>query len=407
MLIAMPPYISMAGYAYKEITASSHLTPFQSPGQTRRYASAHCTYIYWQDMFHLTPADSLAEDGGPVLVNLNVNFHLPCVWPRDTSQTTAPSGVLHINPEYDFLQIVLGREVCSEQSHVIVDFIRRFKTVHDPRGVGFRNLVADEWFLTKFRPARWSIGESDEAQEPDRGQPPDAVATRAFRDTMAQLHEAFFLHVFHEGRTFCSPYAREGDPFVNQSYPIMTLATHFSRVARDPRPIGRDLLRIPMVTLVHPDELFKNWQILMASVGLVEPTAVGAHDEAGFRTEFHFLIAASPDREGPPIWPYDRQGGLICLQKEMDAFPSKCESRSSNGNMPEGFAERPQASRVAEQQQPTAIPVLGFWLFPLGTILPATENRLDWPLEEAVDLSGHWPTLGVFDFSSWGRERRE
>jgi len=54
---------------------------------------------------------------------------------------------------------------------------------------------------------------------------------------------------------------------------------------------------------------------------------------------------------------------------------------------------------VAHAQQVS--PVLGFWLFPMDVVPPLTGqyHQMFRPQLPWVDVSSHWPELGVFDLS--------
>lgn len=341
----------------------------------------------WRSTLRVT-ADPPQEDGTPGLIRLNSFENHP------EGMGAAPAGVLHLNPEHDFIRIDFGRGTYLSTSPTIPDFLQRFKTVHDPCGVGLLNLVVGHDFLERL---------SSRNSEPSVWARLDTTSIDAFKHTMKQLREVFFEETTHLGRVHGhDPFSDPAiDPFLNQSYPIMALTPTFSRLSRDPRPIGGDLSKVPMYGGFERLKWFpQRWQELMAELDSAEPAKQGdgtADVEApapAVATEFHLLIAAS-GRGYEQL--HDRQRGLASIRTETDElFPEICRRRSRCGRLAPGFVERLEATRLHAQQ---VSPVLGFWLFPMDVVPPLTGqyHQMFRPQLPWVDMSSHWPELAVFD----------
>lgn len=327
------------------------------------YGERYCAVVYeYQVLSKLLRVNSESRDAA-------LNFyrvHLPCRFTRDTTWTAATTpGTLHVNPEYDFLQIHPEWPV----KDTLVDFLYHLKTTLDPRGVGLLNLAVDINALNGNDLYKLEASDLDPA------------ATTVFVATLAQLCEVFFVSISRVGRQIlpwqCIP---TSDTIFNRSFPIIAMTPTFERLHRDPRPITQDLRQI-FEPSFDPRHTFRLWQQLLKKWGASPP-----------KIEYRLLLAFEPTSDDQI---FDRGSAKRWLQKEDDAWTGKLprgDGMFSHLKFPIGAEHEKYRNEDLER---AVKPAFGFWLFPVEALGALEEGQ---NLGQALDLTEHWPELALSSF---------
>ncbi len=152
-----------------------------------------------------------------------------------------------MNPEFDYLEIHLE----GFTRDAFIKFLHDLKTVYDPLHIGLLNLVIG---LHTLNP--WDLRQLSDADL-------DTGAGSAFKATLAQLREVFFVFAPHNGRQNFG--LMSGMNVRQKSYnrflPIIARTPTFERYP-DPRPIAEDLKKV-YVGDVDPRFTVGLWQRML------------------------------------------------------------------------------------------------------------------------------------------------
>ena len=306
-----------------------------------------------------------------------LNFHrvhLPCRFTGGASKEGPTShGTLHFNPEWDVLYI--SAEWPAQD--ILIAFIHRLKTIHDPRHVGLLNLAID--------------GNGLNGNDIIGVQPAEVRSeTRsAFVETLTQLREVWFVSTPLVGRQIVGPLSGFGTAgaMFNRSFPIASTLPTFERLPRDPRSISKDLentsgLDSSRDVLQYWLRLLKKWQISPQKV------------------RYRFFLAFDPRIAGGNI--SDQVSAKAWLQNQEDQWNGQ---GPSDGFLPKDMQAKwpvgAQDEKYRNEDLENAVrPAFGFWLFPLealgriggdGRLVDETRPRG----EMFRDMTEHWPELGL------------
>ncbi|KAI1454817.1 hypothetical protein F4805DRAFT_299305 [Annulohypoxylon moriforme] len=152
--------------------------------------------------------------------------HLQCWLTKslnDDAATMEP-GIVHINPEYDFIQFISGNSDMSKE----LQFIHDLKTIHDPRHVGLLNLAITFHQLLRVNKI-----------DPSTLNP---SLKRVIVETLCQLEEVYFvMPIAHTGfqricMRVCPAYLKNLHSQQNHSIPVTVMAPSFNSLAHNAKP---------------------------------------------------------------------------------------------------------------------------------------------------------------------------
>ncbi|KAK0735157.1 hypothetical protein B0T26DRAFT_746974 [Lasiosphaeria miniovina] len=308
---------------------------------------------------------------------------IPCelVLPGTGSTPCQPRrlSTLYFNPEHDFLMISSQWAV----KNTLIEFLVRLKTSYDPRRVGLLNLAVDVNSLN--------------ANDLYQVHPPDLEpdAREAFRDTLAQLDEVFFVSEIRAGRIVDGWQSGfTGERHFNRSLPVMAATAAFERLRRDPREVLDDLGTKMYVRLFIGLDAVRLWRELLARWAISAP-----------QIEYRCLMAFDPTL-GSDGDVTSRVRAERFLEKEDDVwrrpmsewrYPPKISAGSPFGDLlKERLHDPPPADRVPPEDLDRAVrPAFGFWLFPISMMKAVAEAPA--PVNKKLNLSQHWPELALMD----------
>ena len=326
--------------------------------------------------------------------------HLPCTLTGgSTGEGTTRPGILHFNPEYDFLHISSKSPV----KDTLVDFLYHLKTTHDPRRVGLLNLAVE---LNDLKGNDLGNLKSSDL---------DPRVRTAFVETLTQLREVFFVSKPRAGRQILG--YQSGIPtsetIFNRSFPILAMAPTFERLHRDPRPIAQDLRQV-FVGTFDPRHMLHLWRQLLKKWGVSPP-----------QIEYRFYLAFTPIGQDDQI--YDHGSAKGWLQKEDDEWRKPWEDGPAESSQDQdqeqekadepfsGFSSFFQkankrwpvgaASEKFQNEDPEKAvkPAFGFWLFPVDALgaLPekgfSEDEGFQPKPKQLLDMTGHWPELALLN----------
>jgi hypothetical protein len=318
-------------------------------------------------------------------------IQMPCVLlkgDRFPDNEELKTGILHFNPEYDFLHLEFGRRGASGFVKLVYDF----KAFYDPRHIGILNLSLDldaltggDSYLGQLRPSALK----------------NPHIREAFIETFTQLHEVFFISSPSRVRQIYKNSDETRDILSNQtlfnrSYPIQTVEPKFERLKHDPRSISQDLKN--MHVGMDPRYALRLWLQLLQK-WCVSPTKV----------EYRFLVTTHP-------WGYLGGMGKIkhlrhakqFLMNEDYLWRSPLSARTQSpynelfaairlGTQPPG-AE--QGKWKYEDLNKAVKPAFGFWLFRVPDYMiceKPDEGDLYPKDKDLVDLSMFSPELCLYN----------
>ncbi|CAF9935745.1 hypothetical protein IMSHALPRED_010329 [Imshaugia aleurites] len=302
--------------------------------------------------------------------------HLPC---RFTGGTTkegpASHGTLHFNPEWDILYI--SAEWPAKD--ILIAFLHRLKTIHDPRRVGLLNLAIDGNGLN---------GNDIIGVQPSEV---ESETRSAFVETLTQLRQVWFVSTPVVGRQIVGPLSGFGiaGAMFNRAFPILSTLPTFERLPRDPRSISNDLENTSGLGSSRNDlqywlRLLKKWQISPQK-----------------NVTYRFFLAFDPRIARGNI--SDQVSAQAWLQKQEDQWNGQ---GPGDGFLPKDVQAKwpvgAQDEMYRNEDLENAVrPAFGFWLFPLEALgrigqdglLVDEETR---PRGEMFrDMTTHWPELGL------------
>ena len=315
--------------------------------------------------------------------------HLPCRFTTDGNtfpergggaEGAKNHGTLHFNPEWDILHI--NAEWPAQD--ILIPFLHRLKTLHDPRHVGLVNLA-----LT-------GLSGCDILNVQ-----PSAIPSQirsGFAETLAQLQEVWFVSTPVVGRQIAGPLGKyemgTTEAMYNRSLPIATTLPTFERFPQDPRSISKDLENTP--GLDYKREVMQYW------LQLLKKWQIPAQNN---KIKYKFLLSFNPEhlRSGCSIKQISSQSSAkTWLQEQEDhwngrGYPDTSQSKFMQAQYPIG-AQDP--NYVDEDLGNAVRPAFGFWLFPLEALGRIGEDGLlveeTRPSNEKLrDMTGHWPELGL------------
>jgi hypothetical protein len=327
---------------------------------------------------------------------------VPCIlWrkPRMNRKTalnfrpgkTVQPGVLYFNPENDILQICDNNTLVHDVSvlpHLYYDFKKR-----DPKNVGVLNLAMDSDVILLHLKAEAHQSDLEIVQK-----------TLAFKKTIADLKQLFFVQEMTEGYLNSPSYMRLQHFSYNRSFPIKPTEapnSTFFRLKQDPRPISKDLKRVYLQSRWGIDTMVQDWRQLLTKWDIL-PTEL-SHRE----TEYRHLVCSTinhPNTTRHYGIMYDRPSGLETLNRLentwLNTFKQTAGKDPKNSEKPLAYdpiqknAEKPDMPQEYQDEDldKVARPAFGFWLFHLDTKI-----RLNEP-DEMYDMSNDWPELGLYSF---------
>ncbi|KAK0667286.1 hypothetical protein QBC41DRAFT_279359 [Cercophora samala] len=197
--------------------------------------------------------------------------HLPCrfikPWEIKAQPSARPHGVLHFNPEHDFLHIFHTKENGDNSTSLLTlsNFLYHLKTTYDRRQVGLLNLALDR------DPAKadWRAGavRFDASFDASKLLP---NVSNALAKTLAQLKEVFFV--------FRTPIVKDDgdqpdqDQFEllhNSPLPIWSASPRFDRIPSDPRPgVLEALKENASFYWFSLDSTLNDWNRLLNTLGI-------------------------------------------------------------------------------------------------------------------------------------------
>jgi hypothetical protein len=295
-------------------------------------------------------------------------------------------GILYINPEYDFLQITPQMPV----KETLINFLYLLKTTYDPRGIGLLNLATDLNDLNANDLHRLHSGDL----EPE--------VRVAFVETLAQLHEVFFVSTPRAGRHILGWLS--GIPtsktILNRSLPIMPLTPTFDRMPRDPRSVAEDLENVFLGTWDQRAPIPLWYRLL-------QTWSVSAPD-----IRYRFLLGFQPNERDQIL---DCESAEKFLLKEDDVW-NGVERRSDSGNEVVVKLKKTSKKTGKEVRWPVGAehkkyrnedltkavrPAVGFWLFPVDALGPLKEEGVSQKegfkhiTKRLKDMTEYWPELAL------------
>ena len=302
--------------------------------------------------------------------------HLPCRFTDAAAgEGKTNPGILHFNPEYDFLRINPDWPV----KDTLLDFLYHLKTTYDPHHVSVLNLAVD---LNGFGNDLRLLQSSDL----------DSKVRTASVETLTQLYEVFFVSTPRAGRQIVGLLSGllTFETMFNRSFPIMAMPPTFERLHRDPRPITQDLRKVLTGTR-DSRHMVQVWRQLLKKWRVFPP-----------EIEYRFLLAFDPTVGGDQI--SDRRSAQRWLQKEDDIWTGvdSDESffRKKNVKWPIGAS----SEKYRDEDLETAVrPAFGFWLFPLDALGPlhgegfSEQAGVPHLVKPMLDMTAHWPELALLN----------
>ncbi|PLB50323.1 hypothetical protein P170DRAFT_435525 [Aspergillus steynii IBT 23096] len=300
--------------------------------------------------------------------------------------TKAQPGVLYYNPEWDFLEIASE----SWRADDLFDLAYHLKKTYDPRHVGLLNLAIGG--VNSLSSTGLQYVDPKEV---------DPQVRQVFQETLAQLREVFFITRTKAGRRILGsasgiPVADPHKCIFNRSFPITTVTPIFERLQRDTRSISEDLKQTHVGD--GPMRMAYYWQSMLDIWGV-----------SASHITYQFILAFEPS--GPSLEIQDRESASRWLQVEEDEWTGKwrlddeikngCWAKRSLGTESEPYYEMVGAldgENRYEDLDKAVKPAFGFWIFPLrlfGKIPSSEEECNEVDSKQTLDLSDHWPGLGI------------
>jgi hypothetical protein len=194
----------------------------------------------------------------------------------------------------------------------------------------------------------------------------DPVIRTAFTDTLAQLHEVFFVSTTGHGRqivSWQSGITRE--TILNRSFPIVPRTPSFDRLGRDLRLIAEDLTHV-YAGGSNRGHVIKLWRDLLKKWDVSAP-----------QIQYRFYLAFETNLKADCI--YDRRSGNAWLQKEYYGWRRivtkedrtaaqsfwKRPLKDLNLKRPVGAEHEKYKNEDLEKAVKLAF---GFWLFPITAL---------------------------------------
>ena len=311
--------------------------------------------------------------------------HLPCGLTVEPIGEGKPKpGTLYFNPEYDFLQIRSG----CPANDTLVNFLYHLKYTFDPRRVGLLNLAM----------STNDLNANDLHQlEPSEL---DSGIKQAFLETLAQLHDVFFVSTPRAGRQILGPLSGilTSETILNRSLPIKAWAPTFERRNRDPRPIAEDLKHV-FVGTSDPRTMLHSWRRLLKKWNVSPPYI-----------EYRFLLTFHPSLSQPRMVS-DRESAQTWLEKDDARWRDLFEDDSADSTNPFAsyFKKKnldwpwgPKLEKFKNEDLEKAVkPAFGFWLFPVNALGAFPEEGLSEDegfrpkTKQLLDLTQYWPELAL------------
>lgn len=304
---------------------------------------------------------------------------IPCDFTRDNfvNRTTEPTSLLYtlpFNPEYDFLYVKFRSQ---PYQLTLAAFLLYIKTCLDPHYIGVRNLALDCGDLSETHSAPWEICTQSERK----------TITESFRD----LNEVFFItepscqlgrHIFPS----LSHGVYASTVIFNRSTPILSQYPAFSRLARDPRPIERDLRKV-FTSRTCPETAILPWSALLKAL-----------NATGGQTLYSWVLAYRPSKYVDSI--YSMNDAQVFVQREDDAWNGRVEGPSISDSLDRAIAcGRASPDIRTKDLDQAAPPAFGYWQFALRSEGIESHRAQDnypqtWRL---LDLSAFSPALLLAD----------
>lgn len=282
--------------------------------------------------------------------------HLPCSF---TGVGTKSHGTFHYNPEWDFLSI--SSEWPAQD--ILINFLYRLKTIHDPRHLGLLNFVIDSNGL--LANGLYEVKPSDL----------DVKARSAFVETLGQLREVWFASTSLVGRQITGMLSglMTSETIYNRSFPIWTNVPTFERASRDVRPISLDLERT--TGLGDMKDLVQLWLAMQRMWCASKPS-----------TDYGLLLCFGPTGDNIS----DRKSAETWLQKQEDQWNGRGHEadflRGKQVKWPIGA----EAEAYKNEDLSKAVrPAFGFWLFPIEALNAINAGG------DFSDMKDHWPELAL------------
>ena len=288
--------------------------------------------------------------------------HLPCEFSKtETLYETTKHGTLHLNPEYDILQVSPLWGV----KNIVIDFLYHLKATHDPLHIGTRNLAME---LN-------DLNGNDLHQI--RASDIDPPVRSTLVELLTQLRDFYFVSKQTVGRQIFGFHSGvlSADLVFNRSFPILPMAPGIEYWNRDPRPIDKDLRRV-LVGSTDPRLMIHRWQQVLWNFGVSLP-----------RINYQFLLTSIPGNlRHQDITNHESAESWLQREEQMMRDPT--------------YSTLPREHGVEDPEMVSKF-AFGFWLFPLEAIGPYPEPGV--PIKQGyrdernriLDLTKYWPILAL------------
>ncbi|KAK4200745.1 hypothetical protein QBC40DRAFT_326104 [Triangularia verruculosa] len=273
--------------------------------------------------------------------------HLPCrfikPWEIKARPDSPTRGMLHFNPEYDFLHLFHTKDNGDNPVALLTlsNFVYHLKTTYDRRHVGLLNLALDR------DPAKadWRAGavHFDASFDASKLLP---NVRNALIKTLSQLQEVFFVFRTSIVKDRDQP---EGDQFEllhNSPLPIWSASPSFDRIPCDPRPSVLETLKEKASFYWFGlDSTLNDWNRFLAELGI---PLLGA--ESCCRTSYSCGLTYSVD-------------SALTWESFVREAVAKPQHYVFDAETAQNYL-RLQRKRAGESRAGWT-PAFGFWLFPL------------------------------------------